>query len=80
MLLQDYLREMAFIVERPRRVPERRRGFGAARAAKLATMVVTTSYLAGDDYTGAVQVRDDYDGLLASGCERLHKNWWSARG
>jgi len=57
-----------------------RRGFRAARAAKLATMVVTTSYLPGDDYAGAVQVRDDYDGLLASGCERLHKNWWSARG
>ena len=57
-----------------------RRGFTSARAAKLATMVVTTSYLVGDDYTGAVQVRDDYAGLLASGCERLHKNWWSARG
>lgn len=56
------------------------RRFVAARAAKLATMVVTTNYRAGDDYAGAVQVRDDYDGLLAASCERLHKNWWSARG
>mgnify|MGYP000320094078 CR=1 FL=1 len=52
----------------------------AARAAKLATLVVTTGYSAGQDFPGAVQVRAEYDGLLAVGCERLHKNWWSAQG
>ena len=56
------------------------RGFRAARAAKLATLVVTTGYSAGHDFPGAVQVRAEYDGLLAAGCERLHKNWWSAQG
>lgn len=56
------------------------RGFRAARAAKLATLVVTTGYSAGHEFPGAVQVRAEYDGLLAAGCERLHKNWWSAQG
>jgi beta-phosphoglucomutase-like phosphatase (HAD superfamily) len=56
------------------------RGFRAARAAKLATLAVTTGYSSGHDFTGAVEVRTEYDGLLAAGCERLHRNWWSARG
>ena len=49
-------------------------------AAKLATVVVTTGYTAGHDYTGAAQVQSGYDGLLASGCTRLHERWWTTKG
>lgn len=51
------------------------RGLRAARAAKLATLAVTTGYSVGADFTGAVEVRSDYDGLLLAGCERLHRRW-----
>lgn len=54
-------------------------GHRAARAAKLATLIVTTPYTVGADYRGAVEVRTDYAGLLAGGCERLHRRWWSGR-
>jgi beta-phosphoglucomutase-like phosphatase (HAD superfamily) len=56
------------------------RGFRAAVAAKLATVVVTTGYTADHDYTGAAQVRSGYDGLLASGCTRLHQRWCTTKG
>jgi beta-phosphoglucomutase-like phosphatase (HAD superfamily) len=55
------------------------RGLRAARAAKLATLVVTTGYTAGADFTGAAEVRSEYDGLLASGCEGLHRRYWAGR-
>jgi beta-phosphoglucomutase-like phosphatase (HAD superfamily) len=55
------------------------RGLRAARAAKLATLVVTTGYTAGADFTGAAEVRSDYDGLLASGCANLHRRYWAGR-
>jgi beta-phosphoglucomutase-like phosphatase (HAD superfamily) len=51
------------------------RGLRAAVADKLATLVVTTRYTAGNDFTGAVEVRPGYDGLLASGCELLSQRW-----
>jgi beta-phosphoglucomutase-like phosphatase (HAD superfamily) len=50
------------------------RGFMAARAAKLATLVLTTVYGAGD-FTDAAEVRSAYDGLLGPGCEQLHHRW-----
>ena len=55
------------------------RGLRAARAAKLATLVVTTGYTGGADFTGAAEVRSDYDGLLASGCANLHRRYWAGR-
>jgi beta-phosphoglucomutase-like phosphatase (HAD superfamily) len=55
------------------------RGLRAARAAKLATLVVTTGYTAGADFTGAAAVRSGYDELLASGCEALHRRWQTGR-
>jgi beta-phosphoglucomutase-like phosphatase (HAD superfamily) len=55
------------------------RGMRAARAAKLATLVVTTDYTAGADFTGAAAVRAGYDGLLAGGCELLHRRWQTGR-
>jgi beta-phosphoglucomutase-like phosphatase (HAD superfamily) len=55
------------------------RGLRAARAAKLATLVVTTGYTAGADFTGAAEVRSAYDGLLAGGCEQLHRRWQTGR-
>ncbi|KAA0079222.1 HAD family hydrolase [Mycolicibacterium sp. P9-64] len=51
------------------------RGLRAARAAKLATLVVATGYTVGADFTGAVDVRTGYDGLLLAGCEQLHRRW-----
>jgi beta-phosphoglucomutase-like phosphatase (HAD superfamily) len=50
-------------------------GLRAARAAKLATLVVTTGYTVGADFSGAIEVRSGYDGLLFSGCELLHRRW-----
>lgn len=50
-------------------------GLRAARAAKLATLVVTTGYSVGADFTGAVEVRSGYDGLLSAGCELMHRRW-----
>ncbi len=55
------------------------RGLRAAAASKLATLVVTTPYTAGHDFTGAAAVRSGYDGLVASGCEALHRRWWRDR-
>ena len=57
-------------------------GVRAAVGAGLATIVVPTDYTAGQDFTGAVEVRSSYEGddpLLASTCERLHRRWWTAR-
>lgn len=54
------------------------RGFRAARAAKLATLVLTTAYSVGADFTGAVEVRSGYDGLLSTGCELMHRRWQTA--
>jgi beta-phosphoglucomutase-like phosphatase (HAD superfamily) len=51
------------------------RGLRAARAAKLATLVVTTSYSIGGDFACAAEVRSEYDGLLAAGCELMHRRW-----
>lgn len=54
-------------------------GLRAAAATKLATLVVTTPYTASQDFTGAADVRCEYDELVASGCEVLHRRWWTAR-
>ena len=57
-------------------------GLRAASAAGLATVVVTTDYTADRDFSAAAAVRSAYDGdapLLAAGCERLHRWWWTAR-
>ena len=54
------------------------RGLRAAAATKLATLVITTPYTAAQDFGGAAEVRTSYDGLLASGCELLHRRWWRA--
>ena len=54
-------------------------GFRAARAAKLATMVVTTGYSRGADYAGAADVRPGYDGLLSADCQWLHRRWQMGR-
>jgi beta-phosphoglucomutase-like phosphatase (HAD superfamily) len=51
------------------------RGLRAARAAKLATLVVTTGYAVGADFTDAVEVRSGYDGLLSAGCALMHRRW-----
>lgn len=51
------------------------RGLRAARAAKLATLVVTTGYSIGGDFACAAEVRSEYDGLLSAGCELMHRRW-----
>lgn len=57
-------------------------GLHAATAAGLATVVVTTDYTAEQDFAGAAMVRSSFDGsepLLAAGCRRVHREWWTAR-
>jgi len=49
-------------------------GLRAARAAGLATIVVTNGYTAGQDLTGAGLVRTSFDGdapLTAAGCRAV---------
>ena len=55
---------------------------GLAPEAALAvagTPLVTTGYSIGGDFTGAAEVRSCYDGLLAGGCEQLHRRWQAGR-
>lgn len=57
-------------------------GLRAATDAGLATVVVTTDYTAEQDFAGAAMVRSSFDGtnpLLAVSCERVHREWWTAR-
>lgn len=57
-------------------------GLRAALGAGIATIVVTTDYTAGQDFTGAAAVLSAYGGtepLSAALCQRLHRRWWSAR-
>lgn len=57
-------------------------GLHAAMACNIATVVVTTDYSADQDMTGAAAVRSSYEGidpLLASSCERIHRQWWTNR-
>jgi HAD superfamily hydrolase (TIGR01509 family) len=57
-------------------------GLRSALGAGLATIVVTSDYTAGQDFTGAAAIRSAYDGirpLSAADCQRLHRRWWSAR-
>lgn len=56
-------------------------GLRAAAAVGLATIVVTTDYTADQDFTGAATVRSSYQGvdpLVATSCERIHRQWWAA--
>jgi len=64
--------ELGLAPERALAVAGTPRGLRAARAAKLATLVVTTGYTAGADFTGAVE-------LLAAGCDQLHRRWQTGR-
>nr|WP_197514855.1 HAD-IA family hydrolase [Mycobacterium sp. 852013-50091_SCH5140682] len=57
-------------------------GLAAARAAEIATLVVSNSYTEGEDFGDAAEVRTGYDGcdpLTADGCRRAHHRWWSAQ-
>jgi HAD superfamily hydrolase (TIGR01509 family) len=57
-------------------------GLRAATAAGLATVVVSNDYTAGQDFTGAVEVRPGFDGperLDAARCVRLHR-WGNRAG
>jgi HAD superfamily hydrolase (TIGR01509 family) len=57
-------------------------GLRAATAAGLATIVVSTDYTADQDFTGAAMVRAGFDGVdpvLAATCQRVHRQWWTAR-
>jgi beta-phosphoglucomutase-like phosphatase (HAD superfamily) len=67
--------ELGLAPERALAVAGTHGGLRAARAAKLATLVVTTGYSIGADFTDAVEVRSGYDGLLAAGCELMHRRW-----
>jgi hypothetical protein len=40
---------------------------------------VTTGHTAGADYRDAADVRSGYAGLLAGGCDAVHRRWWSGR-
>lgn len=56
-------------------------GLHAATAAGLATVVVTNSYTADQDFTGAAAVLPGYAGpepLRAERCRALHRRWWTA--
>ncbi|MDX1882128.1 HAD-IA family hydrolase [Mycolicibacterium sp. 120270] len=57
-------------------------GLGAAAAAGLATIVVTTDYTVGQDFCRAALVRNAFgDGtpLDSASCTRIHREWWALR-
>lgn len=54
-------------------------GFRTARAARLATVVITTELQRNQEFAGAAAVLDRYDSaepLSAQSCRRLHERWW----
>lgn len=71
--------QLGLAPERGLAVAATARGLRAARAAKLATLVVPTGYSSGSDFTGAAEVRASYVGLLAGGCDVLHRRFWAGR-
>ncbi|BAX92543.1 HAD-IA family hydrolase [Mycobacterium shigaense] len=57
-------------------------GLRAARAAGLATLVVTNGHTADQDFPGAAAVLSGFDTprqLRAGDCQTLLRNWWAAR-
>lgn len=57
-------------------------GLRAAAAARLATIVVTTDYTAGQDFSRAALVRNAFDRetpLDSVLCRRIHRQWWACR-
>lgn len=57
-------------------------GLVAASRAGLATVVVTTDYTAGQDFSGAAAILPAFDGevpLVAESCRWLHRRWWIDR-
>ncbi|MGY4710113.1 HAD family hydrolase [Mycolicibacterium sp. CBM1] len=57
-------------------------GFHTARAAGLATIVVTTLSTRGQDFAGAAAVQARYDcaePLSVHRCRRIHEQWWIHR-
>jgi beta-phosphoglucomutase-like phosphatase (HAD superfamily) len=72
------LRELRVVSDGVLAVTSSARGLRAAAEMKLATLVITTPYTAGQDFTGAAEVRSSYDGLLQSGCQILHRRWRTA--
>lgn len=57
-------------------------GLRAARAAGLATLVVTNGYTSDQDFADAAEVRSGFDvprQLRARDCHAAHRRWWAAR-
>jgi HAD superfamily hydrolase (TIGR01509 family) len=57
-------------------------GLRAARAAGLATVVVTSSYTRDHDFDGAAVVLDGFDcphPLTVARCKAVHGGWWARR-
>lgn len=56
-------------------------GLRSARAAGLATVIVTNGYTKDQDFDGAAAVHPGYDtgpALLADRCQQIHHNWWTS--
>ncbi len=75
---QCALAELGFAPEEALAVEDSALGLRAALDAGIATIVVTTDYTAGQDFTGTVAVRSSYGGtepLSTPLCQRLHRRW-----
>lgn len=73
------LQEMALTPRSALAIEDSAVGLRAARSAGVATVVVRNDYTARQDFTGAAQVRDEFDGsesLRADGCRRIHSEFW----
>lgn len=74
------LDQLGLYPEQALAVEDSQLGLQAAAAAGLATIVVSTDYTAGQDFTGAAMVRAGFDGsdaLVASRCREVHQHWWT---
>jgi len=78
-----YLRALALLSLSPEcalAVEDSEIGLRAAVASGVATVVVTTDYTEGQDFTGAAVVRASFDGaepLTAASCRAVHRQWWT---
>lgn len=76
------LDRLGLTAEQALAVEDSANGLQAARAAGLATVVVTNDYTHDHDVTGAAAVFDRYDGpvrLDAELCRRIHHRFWSSK-
>jgi HAD superfamily hydrolase (TIGR01509 family) len=77
------LQELGVAADEALAIEDSEVGLRAARAAGIATIVVTNGYTAGQDFRGAALVVPAFDGpepVTAQQCRAVHERWWAPPG